>query len=163
MRQIFISGIRISYSARCPVARGSGRVMSAAEMPREEWLTSHTAPTCLAPRRPQPASAPAANGAPGSGLLWVKTAITVSNQYRCFPFWVITRMFIFPTMFKTKSLKQNGHLLLLWSRAVKYWFVNFSMTRVHSEATKTPAVGGLQLQRAGGDLRRYRHDLLIVC
>lgn len=62
----------MSSSAPCLVARGSGRVMSAAEMPREEWLTSHTAPTCHGPRSPLPASAHVANGVPGSGRLWVK-------------------------------------------------------------------------------------------
>lgn len=60
--------IRMSSSAQCPAARGSGRVMSAAEMPREEWLTNRTAPTCPALRSRPPASALVANGVPGSGL-----------------------------------------------------------------------------------------------
>lgn len=73
IRQIFIYikylFIRMFSSARCPVAGENRHVMSAAEMPREEWLTNHTVPTCPAPRSPPPASAPVANGVPGSGLL----------------------------------------------------------------------------------------------
>lgn len=117
--------IRMSSSAQCPAARGSGRVTSAAEMPREEWLTNHTAPTCPAPRSRPPASALVANGVPGSGLLWVKTSITVSNQYRCFPLWGLP--VIYHIFFSATMLKQNGHLVLLW--IVNYWCLHVSMVR----------------------------------
>lgn len=65
--------IHMTSSARCPVARGKGHVMSAAEMPREEWLMSHTVSTYPVLQRPPPVSSPVANGVPQSGLPWVKT------------------------------------------------------------------------------------------
>lgn len=59
----------VSCSARCPVAKGSGLVTSAAETSTEEWQTNPTASTCPAPPSSPPASALVGNGMLESGHL----------------------------------------------------------------------------------------------
>lgn len=110
--------IHMSSSALCPVVRGKGHVMSAAEMPREEWLMSHTVSTYPVLQRPPPVSSPVANGVPESGLPWVKTYTLlcpiITDVFSMLG--TSSNLFFFPSK---QCSTHSGHLVLIWG--IIYW------------------------------------------
>lgn len=129
--------IRMPSSAQCPVAKGRGSVMSAVEMPKEEWRTNHTVLTFPAPRSPLPASAPVASGALGSGLLWVNTSIHCVQSIQMFSalgtFSNLSHNF-FPHNNVKAVLKQNDYLVQLLT--IKYWIVLIDLWKKSSTHTE---------------------------